>query len=74
MAQLNIDIGGGAEPLATQLKQQGVGFDAKVIAKIQRDHDAYVRLKTRALLSVGESQHIAKRILNTITTHLSSLN
>jgi hypothetical protein len=72
--QLEVRFGAMCDPLAKQLKAGAWKFDADVVAALQRDHDAIVRLAVRGFLGTQFKERLQQKLFNNITAHVGKHN
>jgi hypothetical protein len=71
---LKLQIGALCEPIAKQLRAQKLKFEPERVKHLQRDADAYVRLKVRGLLNADAQRRIPELIFNKVGEHIGPLN
>lgn len=70
--RMRLSFGWMADPLARQLREQGLPVpEAKVLRAFQDDDKAITRLRIRGCLSDGESVRARRRLTKRILTEVS---
>lgn len=68
--RIEISFGALAEPLADQLRQQGLLIGREKCSRFQSDMDASARLSVRGLLSDSEATKVRRRLLKAILSEV----
>ena len=76
--KIGINFGALAEPIAKQLRAQGIRLRAGqarngIVGQSQRDADAITRLNVRGILSDGEARKARQRVLKHLVSSLEGV-
>lgn len=72
--ELRLYIGALCPPIATQLRKQKLKFDLEKVKHLQKDVDAWVRLKIRYNLPAAFSRKLPELIWKKVAAHVAEMN